>query len=493
MLDQNRDLAALEEEVALLKNALKRERSLKKRLEAKLEEKAQTTFDSNKAFLDAYQKSTSRQIQLQFLANLTSGMFEQQKISDMICRFFGNISTIIEQFSAFEFTIKSGEISAVHQVNEDYSQLLPLNWGPKLKELSAHLVQMDFKQHWHRLEVESEPTLVPIKHVLKHNTLLFFHFKLNEHRSHILVLNIDHYCYSNEFKQTLDTAAQQFSLAIRRRLTEVELANKVQQLTSTLAELKSTQQQLTHSEKMASLGQLAAGVAHEVNNPLGFISSNLSVLRDYQQIYQQAIEHVGKTAMQDFKDLNELEFALSDTDDLIRSCIKGVIRIRDIVASLKTFSRKDNDEMKVIDINGVIESSLTIAWNNLKYNCKIEKALLEQSPAILGNKGQLQQVFINLFINAAHAMAEQGTLTIRSKIVEDSLAITVTDTGCGMDEQVQKRLFEPFYTTKAENEGTGLGLSVSYAIIEKHSGSISVASKLNEGSTFTLCFPITDQ
>lgn len=490
MPDQNRELASLQEEVELLKNALKRERSLKKRLEAKLEAKAQSTFDSNKSFLDAYQKSTSRQIQLQFLANLTSGMFEQQKISDMICRFFGNISTIIEQFSAFEFTIKQGKVVAAHQLSKDYDELNPIDWPFKLSALTQRLEQIEFKQNWQRIEIQSTPELADISEFLSYSTLLFFHFKLTNARSHLLVLNIDHYCYSTEFKQTLDTAAQQFSLAIRRRLTEVELANKVQQLTTTLAELKATQQQLTHSEKMASLGQLAAGVAHEVNNPLGFISSNLSVLLDYQQTYDQAFKYIGKNVLTEFDNIEELEFALSDTDELINSCIKGVIRIRDIVSSLKTFSRKDSGEFTPIDINEVIDTSLTVAWNNLKYNYQVEQNLLHQPPKIIGNKGQLQQVFINLFINASHAMADTGTLTIGSCVDEDKLKVTVADTGCGMSEQVIKRLFEPFFTTKAENKGTGLGLSVSYAIIERHKGSITVQSTPNKGSTFSLCFPI---
>ncbi len=490
MPDSNRDIASLIEQNTLLKNALKRERNAKKKLENKLEEKIQDNFENNHAFLEAYQQSNHREIQLQFLANLTNGMLEGENIDDMACLFIGNISNIIEQFSAYEFTITHGKTKAVTKISDDFKTLEPVTWNDDFSSINQLLKPALLDERWHRFELQNHPDLKALNTIFQHGTLLLFHIVLSKSQARAFVLDIHHYCYSNEFKQTLNIATQQFSLALKRRLAEVELVNNFQKLKLTLKELKSTQHQLNHSEKMASLGQLAAGVAHEINNPLGYIASNLAVLDDYLSIYKKAFNYIDNKAIESFTALDDLQYAKNDTQGLIDSCINGVQRIHEIVSSLKTFSRKDNGEHLPTDINAVIENALAIVWNKLKYNYQVSKKLTKNLPLIKANGGQLQQVFINLFINAVQAMKDQGKLIICSQLIDDYVEITVSDTGCGMDEKSIKRLFEPFYTTKAENEGTGLGLSVSYAILEKHNASINVSSSPNKGSKFTLRFPV---
>lgn len=490
MSDKNRDIKQLEEENALLKNALNRERNAKKLIQQKLEDKQQENFSNNRDFLKAFQQATSRQVQLQFLANLTNGMLEVDGIEEMLCSFVGNVSNIISQFSAFELRIIDQKPTQLSKLSIDFRHFDTIPWQDRFEGMSILISDELADDNWHRFELSNHQELTSLAGIFSHGTLLCFRFQLSDTDARLIILDIDHYCYSQEFKQTLNTASQQISMAIKRRISEQDLDNNYQALKRTLNELESAQHQLIHNEKMASLGQLAAGVAHEVNNPLGYISSNLEVLREYFMLYQGAFEHIDPSAFATFDKIEDLDFANEDTEELISSCIKGIKRIASIVSSLKSFSRKDNDEFESTDINTVIENTLSVVWNSLKYDYELHKNLAENLPQIHANSGQLQQVFINLVLNAIHAMKGVGTLTITTELIKDTLKVCFSDTGCGMSEETRQKLFEPFFTTKSENEGTGLGLSVSYAIIEKHEATIRVSSALGKGSTFELHFPI---
>lgn len=488
MSDQNRE-AELKEQIALLSNALQREKSANKKLQAKIEENAQEHYENNKSFLGALEQANSRQIQLQFLANLNNDMFIVRRIDDMVEQFLSNVASMFDHCTAFDIRIDKKSANSIARLDPLSQKLELMPWAEKYDEgINQLLFLTNASENWKRIEFSDVIKLPSLEPLLEHNTILVSVIELSDQRTHMLLLDIGHFCYGDEFKQTLNTASQQFSMIIKRRLTEVELSYNYQKLKSTIKELKSTQNQLLHSEKMASLGQLAAGIAHEINNPLSFIASNLETLNEYCQIFEKALNSAKEITL-DSGDQRELDYARADVDELTSSCIKGVERISEIVVSLKAFSRKDIDNMDSININHVINSALKIVWNQLKYNYQVTQELSEDIPQCLGNSGQLQQVFINLFVNAAHAMKDTGELTITSNYIDDYIEVCVTDTGCGMDQDAIKHLFEPFYTTKQENEGTGLGLSVSYAILEKHNALISVNSEKNKGSTFTLRFP----
>lgn len=491
MSDTNRDIEKLTEENTLLKNALIRERNAKKLIQQKLEDKQQENFSNNRDFLQALQQATSRQVQLQFLANLTNGMLEVKSIEEMLCSFVVNVSNIISQFSAFELRIVNSKATQLSKLSIDFESFDIIPWQNRFDGLSMLISEDLGDENWHRFELSDHQELISLAGIFSHGTLLCFQFQLAKTDARLVILDIDHYCYSQEFKQTLNTASQQISMAVKRRISDQELGSNYQALKHTLNELESAQHQLIHNEKMVSLGQLAAGVAHEVNNPLGYISSNLEVLRDYFNLFQNAFGHIDNKALASFEQLRDLEFASEDTEELIASCIKGIKRIASIVSSLRTFSRKDTDEYEPTDLNLVIENTLAVVWNSLKYDYLVDKNLADNLPAIHANSGQLQQVFINLVLNAIHAMKGEGTLSITTELIEDKIVVKVSDTGCGMSEETRQKLFEPFFTTKAENEGTGLGLSVSYAIIEKHEATIRVNSELGKGSTFELHFPIS--
>ena len=274
------------------------------------------------------------------------------------------------------------------------------------------------------------------------------------------------------------------------------------ELEDAYAKLKQAQSQLLQQEKMASIGQLAAGVAHEINNPVGFIASNLGSMSRYAERLRQYVEAVEERAGDDpelsaLRKKLKIDFILDDLGDLVRECIEGTDRVRDIVLNLKSFSRIDQSGEKPADINECIESTLKIVWNELKYKATVEKELGEL-PLTLCHAQQLNQVFMNLLVNAAQAISDKGKITIRSWCAEGrngkkSIFVSISDTGCGIPPDQIDRIFEPFYTTKDVGKGTGLGLAIVYDIVtSKHGGDIRVESEVGKGTTFTVEIPVRE-
>jgi PAS domain S-box-containing protein len=266
-----------------------------------------------------------------------------------------------------------------------------------------------------------------------------------------------------------------------------ELRSTTQELEKTLAELNEAQSQIYQQEKLASIGQLAAGVAHEINNPMGFITSNLGSLDKYINRLSEFIGVVDQ-AMQgccadeqsapvlEARKRLKIDRILDDAHQLIAESQDGTGRVRRIVQDLKSFSRVDQAETALIDLNESLETTINIAWNELKYVAVLKREFGD-IPKIKCFPQQLNQVFLNLLVNAAHALSENhGTITVRTEQDGNSVLVKVSDTGCGMPPEVQRRIFEPFFTTKEVGKGTGLGLSISYDIIKKHGGTIKVTS-----------------
>jgi signal transduction histidine kinase len=279
-----------------------------------------------------------------------------------------------------------------------------------------------------------------------------------------------------------------------------DIADKNRELAHAHAALKSTHMQLLQQEKMASIGQLAAGVAHEINNPMGFITSNLSTLGKY---VARMTEYLGaaellitNSAVPEKEELTllrsrlKLDYIVNDTKQLIEESLDGATRVKRIVNDLKNFSRTDQDEPVCADLNQCLESTLNIACNEIKYVADIDLQL-GVIPAVVCHPQQLSQVFINLLTNAGQAIEGHGTITVRSWSNNNCVFIAVTDTGQGIPEAIRKRIFEPFFTTKDVGKGTGLGLSISYEIIKKHGGDITVESDVGVGTTFIVRLPVT--
>lgn len=283
------------------------------------------------------------------------------------------------------------------------------------------------------------------------------------------------------------------------------VAEQKEKLQQKVDELEQTRLQLVQSEKMAVVGQLAAGVAHEINNPVGFISSNLGTLKDYfndfvsvleqQSHCLQALQNAEPDSGQALEVLSQLkqqvdlEFILSDIDQLLKDSIDGTHRVKNIVADLSEFSHVNSPDLIHEDINQLLEKTVNVVWHELKYKVDVKRELGE-IPKVICHGGKVAQAFLNLLVNAGQAIESKGMITLRSGQAEDSVWVEIIDTGCGMSEAVQRKIFDPFFTTKDVGKGTGLGLHMVQGIIEQHGGKISVSSQVDIGTTFKLTLPI---
>jgi signal transduction histidine kinase len=298
----------------------------------------------------------------------------------------------------------------------------------------------------------------------------------------------------------------QLEKRVTERTTELTAANaalheeQVHQR-ALIDKLEAAQNQLLQSEKMASIGVLAAGVAHEINNPIGFVASNLGSLERYVhdllgllEAYEefelpdpQRDERLAQIRRQ--KEVIDLDYLKQDLVSLLAESHDGIGRVKKIVQSLKDFAHVDAEERwQADDIHAGIDSTLQVVWNELKYKCEIKKEYGEL-PRVECLISQLNQVFMNLLVNAAHAIKDRGVITIRTGTRETWVWIEISDTGKGIPPQHLQRIFDPFFTTKPVGKGTGLGLSVSYSIVEKHHGRIEVESEEGTGTTFRLWIP----
>ena len=265
--------------------------------------------------------------------------------------------------------------------------------------------------------------------------------------------------------------------------------------------LQETQNQLLQSEKMASIGQLAAGVAHEINNPIGYVKSNLNALQKYLNTLLQLLDRYDQKAGQlstagvDLSDIErakreaDIDFLRDDIKTLLSESAEGVERVQRIVQDLKDFSHVDQAEWKQADINKGLSSTLNIVANELKYKAEVVRDFGDIAP-IECLPQQLNQVFMNILVNAAQAIDDHGTITIRTRPTPDGgVQIEISDTGRGIPAEQLNRIFDPFYTTKGIGEGTGLGLSIAYGIVSKHQGRIEVESTVGKGTTFRITLP----
>lgn len=244
--------------------------------------------------------------------------------------------------------------------------------------------------------------------------------------------------------------------------------------------------QLIHSDRLASLGTLAAGIVHEINNPTTFISGNLQTMETF---WGKIVPYLKNHPQA--KDDPKIEYILKEYPAMIESVRKGADRITGIVAGLKTFSRKDTTHKSPTDVNECIEEALNLTHNRLKYYVRVEKNLDPNLPRVWADSQQLIQVFVNLMINASDAIGEnQGRLRITSRSTANGrMELSFVDNGQGMSPEVKDKIFNPFFTTKSAGEGTGLGLSITHGIIRDHEGTIEVNSEPDQGTTFVLTLP----
>ncbi len=255
----------------------------------------------------------------------------------------------------------------------------------------------------------------------------------------------------------------------------------LQEITQAHLALKQAQSRLILADRLAMLGQVAAGVAHEINNPVGFVSSNLETFEKYLD----KISHICRNVPED-----EKRFILEDLKPLLAESRSGLERIKKIVANLRTFATADvKDTVEPADLHRILEGALSIAWNEIKYKAEVQKDY-GPLPVVRVHTQQIGQVFINLLVNAAQAIAEKGTIFVRTAQENGFALVEIRDDGPGLSEDARKHLFEPFFTTKEAGRGTGLGLSISDEIIKKHGGRIEVKSEPGQGACFRIYLPL---
>ena len=305
-----------------------------------------------------------------------------------------------------------------------------------------------------------------------------------------------------ELRQMVHAMIRQWQLVKQSQSVLQFFALQNKELDAANRKLQEIQTQLLQSEKMSSIGQLAAGVAHEINNPIGFIKSNLNSLKTYTEdflrligAYEKAEEMITSDdtlkALGDLKQEIDLEYLKNDALALLAESSEGIERVKRIVQDLKDFSypEKNADNWQWADLHSGLESTLNIVYNELKYKAKIVKEYgdLPQINCLLS---QMNQVFVNLLVNAAHAIADNGIITIKTGTLGDKVWVEISDTGSGIPEDKLNKIFDPFYTTKPVGKGTGLGLAISYGIVKKHKGEITVSSKDGLGTTFRILLPV---
>ncbi|MBU2978274.1 ATP-binding protein [Alteromonas sp. C1M14] len=312
-------------------------------------------------------------------------------------------------------------------------------------------------------------------------------------------------------RKNAESALQKLNQSLESRIEErtamINAAND--ELVKINDELKETQVQLLQAEKMASVGQLAAGVAHEINNPIGFVTSNIATLKDYTATYRMLFyEFESVLNHHESKDFEQrrsklfsssayetMTFINEDLEHVLEESQEGLSRVEEIVRGLKLFSRADSDEKQLFNLNDCVKTTLAMVNNKLKYSCEVVTQL-SPLPKTYFNVGRISQIITNLLINAGQAIeatGKVGTITISTQETQGYVELVVEDTGCGIPQNNRNKVFNPFFTTKAEEEGTGLGLSISYGIAHEHGGKLTFDSEEDKGTKFLLSLPIIQE
>ena len=301
--------------------------------------------------------------------------------------------------------------------------------------------------------------------------------------------------------ELIDTQRKMMEEIEERKLVLLALEQEKAEQKELIQKLEESDRQLRQSEKLASIGQLAAGIAHEINNPMGFITSNLSSLQRYFTHLFQLIALYEKSSaepanpilpqqIQSLRDEIDIDFLKEDIGPLFQDSIEGAVRVRRIIQDLLHFSRAGENYWEWANLQDGLNSTLNILSNELKYKADVIREYGD-IPQVHCMPAQLNQVFMNMLLNAVHSIDIHGEIRVKTGVHQNQVYISIADTGSGMSPEVKAKIFDPFFTTKRLGTGTGLGLSVAYGIIKKHQGHIDVQSEPGQGSVFTVWLPLS--
>lgn len=484
-------MRGLEKKIHVLQHKAEQEQMARQLAEEQLEKYSRDIYQANMKLSDSLRLAENRQQELEFLNELTQkivldntseGLFED--VLPLIAKFVK--ATIAIVFPSAKNPIQLGSIEVWKKPGLTSEHSYNVDSTIELLDSEALLVINEWKT-----------TSLHGYHTTNDTNLLTIQLQTAAANEYLVYLKLSSKLVSSDSLRVLNTAKDLLLSGLQRRECALKLVKRNKQLSESIDNIRNVQNQLIQSEKMASLGQLAAGIAHEINNPVGFINANSEMLTEYvadiESAYKQLSaevenKNVNKQLLHEITQHYQIDYILSDIHEILEANQDGIQRIMDIVDGLATFSHPGDQKQTAMCLAECVNRSLQLISNELKYKYEVDNQLPLKLPYITGNKGHLQQVLVILFTNAVHAMPNGGKLTISHFVDASSLTIRIVDTGAGIQTENLSQIFTPFFTTKPVGSGTGLGLSIANAIMEAHNAVIAVESKLGIGTGFNLTF-----
>ena len=481
----------LKKQIEVLKRRIEREKTARQLSEEQLEQYSKTIYHANMNLHESLKIAEDRQRELEFLNKLAQTIVLDNTPEGL----FEDVLPLVAIFVRASFAIVFPSAKKPARLDPIEIWKKPGQTSQHSSDLETTIALLDSEavmvtNEWKTTSSNDDPAASGVN-------LLTIQLKTGDANEYLIYFKLGSESVSSDSLRVLNTARDLLLSGLQRREYAFKLVKRNKQLLESIDNIQKVQGQLIQSEKMASLGQLAAGIAHEINNPVSFINANSEMLAEYIAViasaYKQLIAEVESKPI-DINQLHEItqqhqiDYILPDIQEMIEANQDGVKRIMDIVDGLGTFSHPGDQKQTTMCLTGCINRSLQLVANELKYKYEVDNQISLELPQIKGNQGQLQQVFVILFTNAVHAMPNGGKLTISHNTDASSVTIRIIDSGAGIQTEHLSQIFTPFFTTKPVGSGTGLGLSIAHAIMEAHNAVITVESTLGIGTSFNLTF-----
>lgn len=492
---QHEHIAALEARINSLERQLKRQKIARKNAEAFLETYSQDAYLANQALRKALKDSKKRERDLLFLNRTASQLGDAQSGQGFI---FSALESAVEFSGAScgkAFIVKDGHLF----IGQDSKVQRPDNkWisNPELANLLRNELPLDLQEsysHW-CINVVVRPDS------LKEARVLHFMHEIAEREYAWLALLTYDDELEEEMLYVLDTTKHYLSFNSRYQNKKNKLSDKQDELQTIKKDRDSLEERLISADKMAMLGQLAAGIAHEINNPIGYVRSNTVVAKEIFNDYQSAMQRIGELCESAGGDIKEqfheiqrgysLQESANEIAEMFVESLDGIERIIEIVKALRSFSYPGSGKHVAISAIEAMNSAIRLTNNLHRYKNQVSLIAKEGDATFLGNAGQIQQVLVNFLTNAIYATPEGKHIFLHIEKSDTQVSLSVEDEGTGMSPDVLEKIFTPFYTTKPPGDGTGLGMSISMTIVEEHNGVIEIFSEEGKGTRVVVSFPL---
>lgn len=492
---ENERIRALEARVNSLERQLKRQKIARKNAESFLETYSQDAYLANQALRTALNDSKKRERELLYL-NRTASQLTQATSGDSYI--FSALESAVEFSGAFcgkAFTVKDGELIIG---NDDSVLVQGQGWitSHTLAQFIQQETPLDLRESYSHWCVSA----VMQPEIDKESRLLHFMHEMSKGEYTWLVLLTKDDNLEEETLYVLDTTKHYLDITSRYHNKKSELNTRQLELSNIKKDRDFLEERLVSADKMAMLGQLAAGIAHEINNPIGYVRSNTVVAKDIFNDYQRALEEIGNLCQQAGGEIEAHFLALENRFSLKESAAEiaemfdesheGIERIIEIVKALRSFSYPGSGKHSKISAIDAMNTAIKLTNNLHRYRNTVLFEIPDEDAFFNGNSGQIQQVLVNFLTNAIYATPEGKGITLRVKKEVDSVSLVVEDEGMGMSKETLSKVFTPFFTTKPPGEGTGLGMSISMTIVEEHNGRIDIVSAEGRGTKVSVVLPL---